>query len=59
MSPGDARAKTRVETAVFEHGDLAQLIRLRPDIGLHIYRNLALGAGEKLKRVDVSLTSHH
>jgi hypothetical protein len=26
------------------------LIRLRPDIGLHIYRNLATGLAEKLKR---------
>jgi GNAT superfamily N-acetyltransferase len=45
-----AIARTRVETAVLGHGDLAELIRLRPDIGLHIYRNLAVGMGEKLKR---------
>jgi hypothetical protein len=50
-----ATARTRVETAVLEHEDLAELIRLRPDIGLHIYRNLALGIGQKLKRLDVSL----
>jgi hypothetical protein len=37
------------------HQDLAELIRLRPDIGLHIYSNLAVGMGEKLKRLDVSL----
>jgi GNAT superfamily N-acetyltransferase len=49
-----ATASTHVETAVIEHADLAELIRLRPDIGLHIYRNLAVGAGEKLKRMDVS-----
>jgi GNAT superfamily N-acetyltransferase len=52
-----ARARTYVETAVFEHADLAELIRLRPDIGLHIYRNLAIGASEKLKRVDISLAT--
>jgi hypothetical protein len=52
-----ATAVTRVETAVLGHDDLAELIRLRPDIGLHIYRNLAVGTGEKLKRLDVSLTS--
>jgi len=52
-----ATARTFVETAVLEHADLAELIRLRPDIGLHIYRNLAVGAGEKLKRIDVSLAS--
>jgi len=50
-----ATALTRVETAVLGHQDLAELTRLRPDIGLHIYRNLAVGMGEKLKRLDVSL----
>jgi ribosomal protein S18 acetylase RimI-like enzyme len=50
-----AAARTRVETAVLGHQDLAELIRLRPDIGLLIYRNLAVGMGEKLKRLDVSL----
>jgi GNAT superfamily N-acetyltransferase len=52
-----ATAVTRVETAVLEHQDLAELIRLRPDIGLHLYRNLAVGTGEKLKRLDASLAS--
>lgn len=52
-----AMARTHVETAVLEHKDLAELIRLRPDIGLHLYRNLALGTGRKLKRVDLSLAS--
>jgi len=50
-----ATALTRVETAVLRHQDLAELIRLRPDIGLHIYRNLAVGVGEKLRRLDISL----
>jgi CRP-like cAMP-binding protein len=50
-----ATARLRVETAVLGHQDLAELIRLRPDIGLHLYRNLAVGMGEKLKRLDVSL----
>jgi len=50
-----ATALTRVETAVLGHRDLGELIRLRPDIGLHIYRKLAVGMGEKLKRLDVSL----
>jgi ribosomal protein S18 acetylase RimI-like enzyme len=49
-------ARSHVEAAVLRHADLAELIRLRPDIGLHIYRNLAIGMGEKLKRLDVSLT---
>jgi GNAT superfamily N-acetyltransferase len=52
-----ATARTRVETAVLAHRDLAELIRLRPDIGLHIYRSLAVGVGEKLRRLDVSLAA--
>jgi ribosomal protein S18 acetylase RimI-like enzyme len=51
-----ATARTHVETATLAHHDLAELIRLRPDIGLLIYRNLAVGTGEKLKRLNVSLT---
>lgn len=50
-----ATARTSVETASLRHQDLAELIRLRPDIGLHIYRTLAVGMGEKLKRLDGSL----
>jgi GNAT superfamily N-acetyltransferase len=50
-----ATALTRVETAVLRHQDLAELIRLRPDIGLHLYKNIGVGMGEKLKRVDASL----
>jgi GNAT superfamily N-acetyltransferase len=47
-----AIARTYVETAVLDDANLTELIRLRPDIGLHIYRNLAIGASEKLKRMD-------
>jgi GNAT superfamily N-acetyltransferase len=50
-----ATARTPVETAILGHRDLAELIRLRPDIGLHIYRNLAVGLGEKLKRAGIPL----
>jgi CRP-like cAMP-binding protein len=50
-----ATALTSVETAILGHQDLAELIRLRPDIGLLIYRNLAVGMGKKLNRLDVSL----
>jgi hypothetical protein len=46
-----ATARTPVETAVLGHRDLTELIRLRPDIGLHLYRALAIGMGEKLKRL--------
>jgi len=45
-----ATALTSVDMAVLSHRDLVELVRLRPDIGLHIYRNLAAGLGEKLKR---------
>jgi CRP-like cAMP-binding protein len=45
-----ATSLEEVEVAVLNDGDLAELNRLRPDIALCIYRNLALGLGEKLKR---------
>jgi CRP-like cAMP-binding protein len=50
-----ATALTTVETAVLGHRDLVELIRLRPDIGLHLYRSFAIGLGEKLKRSSPSL----
>lgn len=50
-----AVAKTKVETAVFDHDDLHRLIRLRPDVGVVLYRNLAGGIGEKLRRSDERL----
>jgi CRP-like cAMP-binding protein/GNAT superfamily N-acetyltransferase len=51
-----ATAQTQVEAAVLERQDLTDLIRLRPDIGLHLYKNLAIGLGEKLKRATLSAT---
>jgi GNAT superfamily N-acetyltransferase len=50
-----ATARTPVETAVLDHQELAELIRQRPDIGLRLYRNLAVGVGEKLKRLNVEV----
>ena len=50
-----ATARTVVETAVLDRQNLAELIRLRPDIGVQIYKNLAAGLGEKLKRADLSV----
>jgi hypothetical protein len=52
-----ACALTAVETAVLNHKDLVELVRLRPDIGVLIYRNLAIGLGEKLKRSDQAITT--
>lgn len=43
-----ATAEGPVEAAVLQQRDLADLIRRRPDIGVIIYRNLAVGLGEKL-----------
>jgi GNAT superfamily N-acetyltransferase len=51
-----ATARTAVTTAVLDHAELAELIRLRPDIGLRIFRNVAIGMGQKLRRSGVALT---
>ncbi len=45
-----ATAQTTVQAAILSHQDITELVRLRPDIGLVIYRNLAQGLGEKLLR---------
>jgi GNAT superfamily N-acetyltransferase len=50
-------ARSRVEAAVLKHQDLTELARRRPDIGMTIYRNLALDVGKKLRRADASLGS--
>lgn len=39
----------------FSRDELDRVIRRHPDIGLILYRNLAAGLGDKLKRVDKSL----
>ena len=39
----------------FDGARLDALVRRRPDIGLVLYRNLARGLGDKLRRVDKSL----
>lgn len=45
-----ATADGPVEAAELLQRDLADLIRRRPDIGVIIYRNLAIGLGDKLLR---------
>jgi CRP-like cAMP-binding protein len=45
-----AMAEGHVEAAELLQRDLADLIRRRPDIGVIIYRNLAVGLGDKLLR---------
>ena len=50
-----ARAITPVEVGVLTKGDLESLVRLRPGIGVVLYRNLARGLGEKLRRADLDI----
>jgi hypothetical protein len=50
-----ARAATRVEVGVLTKKDLQSLVRLRPGIGVVLYRNLARGLGEKLRRTDLDI----
>ncbi len=47
-----ARAGRRLRAAVLEHAALTTLVRARPDLGVVLYRNLALDLREKLDRVD-------
>lgn len=48
----DAIAESAASLGVLQAEALAELSRLRPDIGLVIHRNLAIGLGEKLLRMD-------
>jgi CRP-like cAMP-binding protein len=50
-----ARAATPVEVGVLARADLESLVRLRPGIGVVLYRNLARGLGEKLRRADLDI----
>lgn len=42
-----------VRAAVLPKEDLLELVRQRPDIGVVLFRNLARGLGEKLRRADL------
>jgi CRP-like cAMP-binding protein/RimJ/RimL family protein N-acetyltransferase len=48
-----ATAVGAVDAAVMSRSGLEELVRLRPDIGVVLYRNLASGLGEKLRRTDL------
>lgn len=48
-----AKAVTPLEVGVLTKADLQSLVRLRPGIGVVLYRNLARGLGEKLRRADL------
>jgi GNAT superfamily N-acetyltransferase len=52
-----AVAVTPVEAGVLTKKDLQSLVRLRPGIGVVLYRNLARGLGEKLRRTDLDILS--
>ena len=51
-----AIAETDMEVGVLTRERLDALVRRRPDIGTIVYRNLALGLGEKLRRADRRVT---
>jgi CRP/FNR family transcriptional regulator len=48
-----AVAVDEVEAGVLTRQDLESLVRLRPGIGVVLYRNLARGLGGKLRRADL------
>ncbi len=48
-----AIAVGEVEAGVLTRQDLEELVRLRPGIGVVLYRNLARGLGQKLRRADL------
>lgn len=48
----NAQAETPVLAVSLSSADLLRLVRQRPDIGLILYRNLAIGVGKKLQRMD-------
>ena len=41
-----------VQTAVMKRTGMEELVRMRPDIGVVLHRNLASGLGERLRRTD-------
>lgn len=49
-----AIANTTGELGVLTRDQLTGLVRRRPDIGVILYRNLARGLGEKLRRADLA-----
>lgn len=46
-----------LEVAALSRADLDELVRLRPDVGVALYRNLARGLGDKLRRADLALAA--
>lgn len=50
-----AVATTDTDAVVLSRDEVARLVRLRPDLGVLMYRNLAVDTGQKLRRVDDQL----
>lgn len=50
-----AVAEDAVRTAVLDQAELRRLVRQRPDIAVVLYRNLAVGLGRKLQRLDLEV----
>lgn len=50
----EAVAIRTVRAGVLSRRALGELVRQRPDIGVVLYRNLATGLGEKLRRTDLA-----
>jgi hypothetical protein len=48
-------ARTPVEAGVLTCERFGKLVRLRPDIGVVLYRNVARGLGDKLRRADIEI----
>jgi GNAT superfamily N-acetyltransferase len=48
-------ARTQVEAGVLTCERIGKLVRLRPDIGVVLYRNVARGLGDKLRRADFEI----
>ncbi len=48
-------ARTPVEAGVLTGERIGKLVRLRPDIGVVLYRNVARGLGDKLRRADFEI----
>lgn len=51
-----ARANGPVTAATLDRGALEAITRQRPDIAVVLYRNLAIGLGQKLQRMDAAIS---
>lgn len=54
-----ATAVGKTETAAITASDFETLVRRRPDIGIAVYRNLAINLGSKLRETDKKITGNN